>query len=310
MGTGEIAVPTLRWLLGPSGGGVAAVYTQPDKPVGRRQVLTAPAVKTLALSHGVPVFQPERLRGNEAALAEFAVLSPDLVVVMAYGQLLPRALLAAPTLGCVNLHASLLPRHRGASPIQAAIREGDAESGISLMHVVPRLDAGPVILTRSLVVGPEETGGSLHDRLAELAPEAMAAGMELFRKGRPEGTPQDEALATHTGKLSREDGEIDWSAPAERIERLVRAYDPWPGTSTGVVLGGERRKLKIHPRLRTVTGGGAAPGTVLETGPGFVVQCGDGAVEILGEVQLEGRKRLAASEFLRGAGLHAGQRLG
>lgn len=309
MGTGEIALPTLRWLLdhgGEGGDGLVAVYTQPDKPVGRRQVPTAPEAKRLAEARGVSVFQPERLRGDESALGQFAELRPDLIVVMAYGQILPRALLALPTLGCVNLHASLLPRHRGASPIQAAIREGDAESGITLMHVVSKLDAGPMILKRALSIRPEDTGGSLHDRIAALGPEVVEAGLSLFREGRPEGEPQEESLATHCGKLSREDGEIDWSAGAGEVERLVRAYDPWPGTSTGLDLGEGRRSLKLFPPVRVVEGEGAAPGTVLEAGPRLVVQCGEGALEIAGEVQLEGRRRLAVEEFLRGAPLEAG----
>jgi methionyl-tRNA formyltransferase len=309
MGTGEIALPALRWLLdhrGEGGEGLVAVYTQPDKPVGRRHELTAPEAKRLAEASGVPVFQPERLRGDEAALAQFAELRPDLAVVMAYGQLLPRALLAVPRLGCVNLHASLLPRHRGASPIQAAIREGDAESGITLMHIVPKLDAGPILLKRALPIRPEDTGGSLHDRLAELGPEVVEAGLRLFRAGRPEGEPQDEALVTHCGKLSREDGEIDWSARAEDLERLVRAYDPWPGTATGLDLGEGRRSLKIFPPVRVVAGSGAAPGTVLEAGPRLIMQCGEDALEIAGEVQLEGRRRLPVADFLRGLPLKAG----
>ncbi len=313
MGTGEIALPTLRWLLehcGAGGDELVAVYTQPDKPVGRRQILTPPGVKALAGARDVPVLQPERLRGDVAALAAFAALRPDLVVVMAYGQILPRALLSIPTLACVNLHASLLPLHRGAAPIQAAIREGDAETGITLMHVVPKLDAGPMILKRALPIRPEDTGGSLHDRLAALGPEVIEEGLRRFREGRPVGEPQDEALATHTGKLAREDGEIDWSASATAIERLVRAYEPWPGTSTRLLAGGERRKLKIHPYVHPLPGTGAPPGAVVEAGPRFVVQCGEGALEIAGEVQIEGRRRMPVAEFLRGVAVEKGTVLG
>lgn len=317
MGTGEIALPTLQWLLEQDGRGrdeVVAVYTQPDKPVGRKQVLAPPEVKVLALDHGKPVFQPERLRGNAEALAGFAALRPDLAVVMAYGQILPKALLRIPTLACINLHASLLPRHRGAAPIQAAIRDGDAETGITLMHVVPGLDAGDIILKKAIPVLPGETGGGLHDRLAALGPCVIAEGLERFRKGMPDSEPQNEALVTHTGKLGREDGVIDWSRSAEEIERLVRAYDPWPGTATGVVLGGERKTLKIYPPVRladleehSVHG---VPGTVIASEAKLLVRCGDGALELSGELQLEGRKRLPPGEFLRGTVIPPGTILG
>jgi len=313
MGTGEIALPTLRWLLDHEGRGgdeLVAVYTQPDKPIGRKQVLTPPEIKVIAGTRGIPVCQPERLRGDAAALGEFAAFSPDLAVVMAYGQILPRAVIAAPTLACVNLHASLLPRHRGAAPIQAAIREGDAETGITLMYVVPKLDAGDMILKRTLPVHPDDTGGTLHDRLAELGPEVIAAGLSLFRSGMPLAEPQDETLVTHTGKLGREDGEIDWKSTAADLERLIRAYDPWPGTTTDWSTGDERRKLKVHPFAIPVEGADAAPGTVLESASRLVVQCGEGALELRGDLQLEGRRRLPVAEFLRGSTLPVGTILG
>jgi methionyl-tRNA formyltransferase len=313
MGTGEIALPTLRWLLdhsGEEGGELVAVYTQPDKPVGRKQILTPPEIKVLALERDIPVLQPERLRGDEAALAEFAAFRPDLAVVMAYGQILPRALILTPALGCVNLHASLLPRHRGAAPIQAAIRDGDSESGITLMHVISKLDAGDMILKKSLLIRHDDTGGSLHDRLAELGPEIIADGLRLFRAGTALAEPQEERLVTHTGKLGREDGEIDWSLDTASLERLIRAYDPWPGTTTDLVLGGERKKLKIHPYARPVSGSDAVPGTVLAGGSTLIVQGGDGALELSGDLQLEGRKRLPVAEFLRGSPVPVGTILG
>jgi methionyl-tRNA formyltransferase len=313
MGTGEIALPTLRWLLdhsGEEGGELVAVYTQPDKPIGRKQILTPPEIKVLALERGIPVLQPERLKGDEAALAEFAAFRPDLAVVMAYGQILPRALIRTPSLACMNLHASILPRHRGAAPIQAAIRDGDTESGITLMHVVPKLDAGDMILKKSLPIRPDDTGGSLHDRLAELGPEILAEGMRLFRAGTPTAEPQDDRLVTHTGKLGREDGEIDWSRDTATLERLIRAYDPWPGTTTDLVLGGERKKLKILPHSRPVPGSDVASGTVIASGSTLVVQAGDGALELCGDLQLEGRKRLPVAEFLRGSTVPVGTILG
>lgn len=315
MGTGDIALPSLQWLIehqssGPGGHDLVAVYTQSDKPFGRKQVLTAPEIKVLAESHGIPVQQPEILRGNAEAIAEFAAFSPDLAVVMAYGQILPKAVIAAPALACVNLHASLLPRHRGASPIQAAIREGDTESGITLMHIVPKLDAGDMILKESTPIFPEDTGGTLHDRLATLGPRLLERGLPLFHNGLPAAEPQDETLVTYSGKLLRDDGEIDWSMDAVALERLIRAYDPWPGTTTFVTLGEERRKLKIHPPVTLTDGNTSPPGTVLESGSRLVVNCGKGALVLGGDLQLEGRKRLGAGEFLRGTSIPVGTILG
>ena len=317
MGTGEIALPTLEWLIDHCGRGedeLVAVYTQPDKPVGRKQVLTPPEVKVVALGSGTPVFQPERLKGNETALAEFASLRPDLVVVMAYGQILPVGLLRIPALACVNLHASLLPRHRGAAPIQAAIRDGDVETGITLMHVVPKLDAGDMILKMAIPILPDETGGRLHDRLASLGPSVIAEGLERFRAGIPEARAQQEDLVTYTGKLEREDGEIDWTNTSESIERLIRAYEPWPGTKTSFVLGEERKALKIFPPARVCShcddAGDVPPGTVLASDVSLRVKCGEGTLELAGDLQLEGRKRLPAEAFLRGTSIPVGTILG
>jgi len=315
MGTGDIALPTLQWLIehqsaAPDGHEVVAVYTQPDKPVGRRQVLTAPEIKLLAAAHGIPVRQPEILRGNDEAIAEFAAFRPDLAVVMAYGQILPKLVISTPTMACVNLHASLLPRHRGASPIQAAIRDGDRDSGITLMHIVPKLDAGDMILKASTPILPDDTGGSLHDRLATLGPRLLERGLPLFWNGLPAAEPQDENLVTYSGKLLRDDGEIDWAMDASTLERLVRAYDPWPGTTTSLTRGEERRKLKIHPTIILTAGNSSPPGTVLESGTRLVVNCGGGALILEGDLQLEGRKRLSVGEFLRGTTLPVGTILG
>jgi methionyl-tRNA formyltransferase len=315
MGTGDIALPTLQWLIehqstGHGGHEVVAVYTQPDKPVGRKQVLTAPEIKVLAESHGIPVRQPEILLGNEEAIAEFAAFQPDLAVVMAYGQILPRVVISTPAIACVNLHASLLPRHRGASPIQAAIRDGDEESGITLMHIVPKLDAGDMILKETTPIFPDDTGGTLHDRLATLGPRLLERGLPLFLDGLPQAEPQAETLVTYSGKLLRDDGEIDWTMDAVVLERLIRAYDPWPGTTTFLTLGEERRKLKIHPSASLTGGNASPPGTVIESGTRLVVNCGVGALILEGDLQLEGRKRLGAGEFLRGTSIPVGTILG
>ncbi len=316
MGTGEIALPSLRWLIETSGHDIVGVYTQPDKPVGRKQVLTPPEVKTVALAAGIPVFQPESLRRNPEALAELAALEPDLLVVMAYGQILPRAVIDLPRLACVNLHASLLPRHRGASPIQAAIREGDAESGITLMHIVPALDAGDMILKHSLPILPGDTGGSLHDKLADLGPGLLAEGLPLLEDGTAPRTPQDEARVTLAPKLLREHGEIDWSAPAATIERTLRAYDPWPGTTAVLVTDRGPAKLKLFPPASVLADDpspGPEPGDAAPAAAGnaLLVRCGDGKVLRLdGDLQLEGRRRLTVPEFLRGQAFPAGTKLG
>ncbi len=303
-GTGDIGLPALRRLL--SQHEVCGVICQPDKPAGRDQVLTPPPVKPLALAHGVPVFQPQKIR-HEAALV--ADLQPDAAVVMAYGQILPKQVLDAPRLGCFNLHASLLPRHRGASPVQAAIMAGDRESGITVMYMDEGLDTGDILLQERLTLTAEETGGSLHERLAQLAPAALQRALDRLAAGTAPRQPQNPALATHAGKLQRGDGVIDWSKPAEEIERLVRAYDPWPGTLTTLPGGAA---LKIFPPLQICQGepGCAPPGSVLSAdAEGIVVACGAGMLRVH-SLQLQGRKRMEAGAFLAGRPLAPGIRLG
>lgn len=307
LGTGDIGLPTLRWLLGHHE--VVGVVTQPDKPVGRKQTLTPPPPKTLALEHGVPVFQPRRIR-EPAAVAELAALAPEVAVVIAYGQILPKAVLDLPKLACLNLHASLLPAYRGAAPIQAAILAGDRETGISVMWMDEGLDTGDVLLTRRIPIGGEETGGSLHDRLAELAPEALAEALDLLAQGKAPRIPQDHAKATHITKLSRESGVIDWRAPAREIGLRIRAMNPWPAASTRLPdAGGVARTLKVFAATAR-TGPGGEPGTVLSAGKdGILVAAGEGSV-LLTEIQLEGKRRMPVRDFLAGHSVAAGTRLG
>ena len=329
MGTGEIGLPSLRWLLDESGHDVVGVFTQPDRAVGRSGKLQAPQVKVIAEAAGVPVFQPEKLRGDERALAALTALEPELIVVVAYGQILPKSVLEAPSIACINLHASLLPRHRGAAPIQSAIRDGDAESGMTVMHVSARLDAGDMILAESTPIEADDTGGILHDRLAELGPPALARVLPLLESGDALREVQDESLATHCGKLAREDGRIDWSRPAVEIERLIRAYDPWPGTHTTLPGG---KMLKLFPPLAVVVGPkDLRPGEVrtVSVAGTFSVGTGDGCLRfgeglirpasesgedsplfVPSEVQLEGRKRVTVAEFLAGRGIADGVFLG
>lgn len=293
MATGEIAVPTFQSVLsGPDE--VIGLFTQPDRPVGRKQILTAPEVKTIAGDHGVPVFQPESVRKPEP-LEMIRELQPEVIVVMAYGQILPQALIEIPSRAIINLHGSLLPKYRGASCIQGALLQGDEETGWSVIHVVKKLDAGNVLLQQAFGILEGETGGELHDRLAEAGPAACKAALNLLREGPVEGVPQDEAQQTYVPKLNRDDGLLDWSQSADGLERMIRAYHPWPGTYT--YLG--KKRLKLFPQTKVVQGGGQ-PGEVrfLEGGE-VLVCCGEGAL-VLGEVQLEGSRRVSAAEAARG----------
>lgn len=322
MGAGDIGIPSLQWLIKESGHEVVGVFTQPDRPVGRKQVLTATAIKTLAIEQNVPVFQPESLRKNPEALGELHQLAPDLIVVMAYGCLLPQKVIDAPSIACINLHASLLPRHRGAAPIQASILAGDKDTGITVMHIAQKLDAGDMIWKEKISISADETGGVLHDRLAEVGPRALAASLPLLENGSADREVQDEAEMTHTGKLSREDGAIDWSRPAVEIERKVRAFDPWPGTGTIMTLqDGKSRRLKIFPPVKVseLSGekekelAGLPPGSVLpsreSSQQGLQVMTGDGVLNLY-QVQMEGRSRMDISGFLRGNPLPEGSRFG
>jgi methionyl-tRNA formyltransferase len=246
----------------------------------------------------VPVLQPVRIR-NDEVIAAIQGLAPDVIVVMAYGQILPRAVLDLPRLACLNLHASLLPRHRGAAPIQAAIVSGDAETGITVMHMAEGLDTGDILLMRRLPIYANETGGSLHDRLAEQAPEALEAALDLLAAGAAPRTPQDEALATYAGRLTRDDGRIDWSRSAVEIERLVRAMNPWPAASTDLpsVDGGVSRLKIFSAAIEDAAGD---PGVLLRADEnGLLVAAGAGSVRLL-DVQGEGTRRMPAAAWLHG----------
>ena len=292
--TGDIALPSFRQLLidGPR---PLALVTQPDKPVGRHQVLTEPLIKREALAAGIPVFQPEKI-GD--ATEELAALDPEYVVVMAYGQILREDILTLAGKAIINLHASLLPRYRGAACIQAAIDAGEAESGVTAMHVVKQLDAGDIILAGAIPIAADETGGSLHDRLADLAADVLMEALEKLIDGTAERIPQDDALSSYISKLERNDGRLHWSCPAVEIERRIRAYDPWPGTFTVAIEGGKEKRLKIYPPVEVVDRV-LAPGEILSEEGRFLVGCGDGALA-LETVQPEGGKRMSAGDYLRG----------
>ena len=307
VGTGDIGLPSLGWLLA-SDHEVVAVVTQPDKPVGRHQEVQAPAVKRLALAAGIPVLQPVRI-GAPEAVADMRMFCPEVLVVMAYGQILPRSVLDLPTKACLNLHASILPRHRGAAPIQAAIEAGDPVSGITVMYMAQGLDTGDVLLSRQLRIRRRETGGTLHDRLAELAPEALSEALALLNQGTAPRIPQNSAEATYAGKLSREDGFLAWDSPAG-VDRRVRAMNPWPGAFTWLPTAAGPRKMKVFSVIRSrVPSGGLRGGTILRAEKrGILVAAGDRSVWLT-EVQVEGKKRMRAAEFLRGTSVAVGAQL-
>ncbi|MGI9243127.1 MAG: methionyl-tRNA formyltransferase [Verrucomicrobiales bacterium] len=320
MGTGEIGAPTLRWLA-QSGHEILGVFTQPDRPAGRKSVMTPPPIKVLAEELGLQVFQPERLR-NPDVQAEIGAMGADLIIVIAYGQILPKSVLEAPGIACWNLHASILPKYRGAAPIQAAILAGDHESGVTLMYMDEGLDTGDVLLIETLSLAKDETGGSLHDRLAELAPLALEKGIKALAQeaGAPR-SPQDETLATHVGKLGREDGRIDWARSAVEIERMIRAYHPWPGTATSVLQGEgggigaatRPKKLKILPPsiVEEVAPHDSAPGSVLRADKsGLLVATGDERQALrVTRVQPESKKAMDVGAYLSGRPFGDGGRL-
>ncbi|HVF71840.1 MAG TPA: methionyl-tRNA formyltransferase [Chthoniobacterales bacterium] len=291
IGTGEIGLPVLRWLRQSSEHELVAVVTQPDKPVGRAQRSEAPPIKAALAGQTVPVLQPIKIRADDS-VAQIRDFSPDVIVVMAYGQILPPSLLEIPRIACLNLHASLLPKHRGAAPIQAAIVHGDEETGITVMYMDAGLDTGDMLLQKRIPITPDETGGSLHGRLAEIAPAALEEGLDQIANGSAPRTPQDASIATYAPKLEREHGRIDWNESAALIERKVRAFDPWPGAFA--VLhdeAGRERKLKVF-RARVVDSCSADPANL-------VIPTKVGALK-LDEVQLDGKRRMSAAEFLRG----------
>ncbi|MCI9487952.1 MAG: methionyl-tRNA formyltransferase [Lachnospiraceae bacterium] len=308
MGTPEFSVPSLEALVG-GGHEVAAVVTQPDKRRGRGKEMQMPPVKEAALAHGIPVFQPERIRGNAEFLETLREIRPAAIVVAAFGQLLPKEVLTLPEYGCINIHASLLPKYRGAAPIQWAIIDGERETGITTMYMEEGLDTGDMLLKTVIPIETDETGGSLHDKLA-------AAGGPLILKtlaGLSEGTvrrvPQT-GETCYARMLTKAMGRVDWSMSAAAIERLVRGLSPWPGTYSR--LGGRTVKFwrtEVCKEKFFFGGERPAPGTVATvTRDAVIVQTGDGLLAVK-ELQPEGKKRMDAGAFLRGYPLHTGDKM-
>ncbi len=288
-GTPEFAAEHLKALLD-SPYQVVAVYTQPDRPAGRGQKLMPSPVKQLAMAHDIPVLQPPTLR-NADAQAELAALEPDLMVVVAYGLILPQAVLDIPRLGCINSHASLLPRWRGAAPIQRAVQAGDAQSGVTVMRMEAGLDTGPMLLKVVTPISADDTGGSLHDRLAHMGPPAVIQAIAGLADGSLLGEVQDDALATYAHKLNKDEARLDWGQPAVELERLVRAFNPWPVCHS--TLDGETVKVLAA----SVKEGQGAPGQILSASKdGLLVACGDQALSLT-RLQLPGGKALAFSDL-------------
>ena len=311
-GTPEFAATALRAMLhaGPDVGfQIVAVYTRPDRPAGRGMKLTASAVKQVALLHSIPVFQPATLRTPEA-LAELMALQPDVMVVAAYGLILPQAILDVPRFGCLNIHASLLPRWRGAAPIHRAILAGDSKTGVAIMRMEAGLDTGPTLLETFTAIGPRETTGQLHDRLAVLGAEAIVHVLKRMSRGDELAvSPQSSHGITYANKVTTEEAQIDWSDSAVNIDRAIRAFNPVPGAWT--LWNGEKLKLWASELVPVPSCLGSDPGTVMATeGEHLLISCGSSVLAIT-EIQRPGGKRMAVSAWLAGGGHPAvGERLG
>jgi len=308
MGTPDFAVPSLKALLD-SGANVVCVITQPDRPKGRGRKITPPPVKKIALQADIPLLQPEKLR-DEGFLARLTEFNPDLIVLTAYGRILPAELINLPPHGTINVHASLLPKYRGAAPIQWAIINGETETGVTIMQMDEGLDTGDVLLVEKFPISPDDTAGSLFMKLAELGGTALKKALAQLRVNKLTPIKQDDSLATHAPLLKKEDGLVDWSRSAEQISCLIRGLDPWPTTYT--TLSGKRFRL-FTPQVVDLTDyqdKGDAPGTVCRADHnGLVAKTGKGSL-LIREVQPEGSKRMTVDAFLRGHPIKIGTRLG
>lgn len=295
MGTPDFAVPSLKQLI-QDGHEIAGVYTQPDKPKNRGMKLMPPPVKVVAQAHNLPVFQPKTLR-DEDVQRELAELAPELVVVAAYGKLLPKAVLELPALGCINVHSSLLPKYRGAAPINWAILNGEQETGVTIMHMAEALDAGDIILQAATPIDQNESVEQLHDRLAEMGAELLSKAVTALTEGTAPRIPQDESQYTYAPMLSRELSPIDWSRSALEIHNQIRGLVPWPATTMEL----KGTKFKVFASLLTGETVEQPGGTVLGSDKkGIRMVCGDGGVLCITEVQAPGKKRMKAVDYLRG----------
>ncbi|MGI5893650.1 MAG: methionyl-tRNA formyltransferase [Candidatus Merdivicinus sp.] len=293
MGTPDFAVPCLQALID-SGHEIAAVFTQPDKPKGRGYQMAPPPVKELALSYQIPVFQPQKLRNNEEAMQVLLQCKADLLVTAAYGKILPKEMLDLPKYGCINVHASLLPKYRGAGPIQWAIINGETETGVTTMYMAEGIDTGDMLEKDSITIGENETADELHDRLAELGAKVLLRTLEKMEAGTLSPQPQDDSQSTHAPMLDKEMALLDFTKPAQQIHNLIRGLSSWPCAYTYY----HGKRLKIYRSRLSKNNLHGVPGTLLDSNT-FTVACGDGAVE-LEQVQYEGGRKMSGQEFLRG----------
>ena len=297
MGTPEFALPSLEAIFN-SGHRIIGVVTQPDRPRGRGRKLAPPPVKVWAVERGLTVHQPERVR-NPEFIAMLREMEPDIIVTAAFGQILPKEILDIPPLGCINVHASLLPKYRGASPIQQALMDGETSTGITIMYMDEGMDTGDIILQKRIDIYPEERADQLHDRLAVLGGQALEEALRLFEKGRPVGQPQDHEKATYCKKIDKSMGSINWAESSLRIKNLVRGLTPWPGTFK--YCHGQRKKVWNIKEWEYSKSKDHIPGQVVaaDEHQGLVVACGDGYVR-LAEIQAEGKRVMQDVEFIRG----------
>jgi methionyl-tRNA formyltransferase len=307
MGTPKLAAHILERMIAEAGARfrVVAVVTRPDQPRGRRLVMEPSEVGAVAEHHSVATLKPVKIRTPEF-LAELKSFEPDLLVVAAYGRILPQSILEVPTIAPINVHASLLPKFRGAAPIEGAILAGERETGVTIMRIIEQMDAGPMYLQRAIPIAADDTQATLKDKLAKLGAEAMLGAIDLLIRGVLKETPQDESAATYTSQIKKADAVIDWSKPANAIERMTRAYDPWPIART--TLGGEEI-LVWRAQVENETEVIETTGTIVSVKPNPVVQCGSGRLRLI-EVQAPGRKRMSAADFFRGKRIVSGARLG
>ena len=307
MGTADLACASLRALCHEKSLQVIAVVSQPDKPKGRDMKLQPTPVKELALAEGLPVLQPQRAR-DEEFIAQLRALQPDLIAVAAYGQILPQSLLDIPRLGCLNVHTSLLPKYRGAAPIQWAILDGEAETGVTIMKMDAGLDTGPMVSTTRTPILPEDNAQTLHDRLAQLGGELLIKTIPDYAAGKIVPTPQPAEGATYARKISKEDGLIDWSQPARVLWNRVRGFTPWPGAYTHLKSDGATRLLKIWLAEVEPNRSGTPGEILLADKNGVVIACGEQALRVT-QLQREGGRRMSAQDFLAGHPLAVGARL-
>jgi methionyl-tRNA formyltransferase len=312
MGTPEFSVASLERLVA-DGHDVAAVFTQPDKPAGRGKHLHLPPVKLFALEHGIPVHQPAKIKSNDEVRAIFEDISPHVCVVTAYGKILPPWMLAIPRFGCINVHASLLPRYRGAAPINWAIANGEKETGVTIMQMDAGMDTGRMLVKRSIAIGDRETAPELSARLAHLGAELLSDQLPRVERGEIEPLIQDDSQATYAPMLKREDGQLDWRMSAKEIANRVRAFQPWPATYTdfrGTRLTIWQAADAPQAESGEASGNVVQPGTVLYIAePGITVACSGTSALLIEEVQLEGKRRVSAREFANGARLKPGDRM-